>query len=81
MFLFCFFAIIEEELVIRQDKQWNDISKLREVINKLSKSQGLAPIEAPKRIPASLDFKDDSKEISVSSSVTTIKISTLSNNP
>jgi len=53
----------QEELVKRQDKQWNDINKLRDVINKLSKSQGLAPIEAPKRIPASFDFKDDSKEI------------------
>jgi len=53
----------QAELVKRQDKQWNDINKLREVINKLSKSQGLAPIEAPKRIPASLDSKDDSEEI------------------
>lgn len=53
----------QAELIKRQNKQWNDINKLREVINKLSKSQGLAPIEAPKRIPASLNFKDDSKEI------------------
>jgi len=44
----------ESQLAERQDKQWTEINKVRELINKLSKSEGLPPIEAPKRVAASL---------------------------